>query len=94
MAIDYSHTGHSVAAINKHNFYRGADCMKKLCADSRKYTTEIIYYEKKEMLSLTDEEIESYIIIKNSATSAKKSFMMLVIAMMIRIMKNLAPDTW
>ena len=31
--------------------------MKKLCAHLKRHATEIINYEKKEMLALTDEEI-------------------------------------
>ena len=34
--------------------------MKKFCADLRKHATEIINYDKKEMLPLADENIESY----------------------------------
>ena len=34
--------------------------MKKFCADLRKHATEIINYEKKEMLPLIDEEIRSF----------------------------------
>ena len=36
---------------SKHDFYRGTDCMIKVCADLRKHATEIINYEKKENLS-------------------------------------------
>ena len=35
--------------------------MKRFCANLRNYATEVIKYEKKEMLPLTDEEIGSYI---------------------------------
>ena len=34
----------------KLNFHRNFDCMKKVCADLKEHTTEIINYEKKEML--------------------------------------------
>ena len=42
------------------NFYRGADCLEKFCADIKDHAAEIINYGEKEMLPLTDEEIESY----------------------------------
>ena len=29
---------------SKHNFYRGADCMKKFCRDLKKHAAEIISY--------------------------------------------------
>ena len=35
---------------NKNDFRRGADCMEEFCADLKKHATEIIYYEKKEMI--------------------------------------------
>ena len=34
--------------------------MKKFCRDLKKHAAEIISYEKKEIIPLTDEEIESY----------------------------------
>ena len=58
-------------------------------ADLRKHVTAIITYERKEMLPLTDEEIESCNWMKTFATPAKKAFIMLMkvmIAMMIVIM--------
>ena len=45
---------------SKHDFYRGTDCMIKVCADLRKHATEITNYEKKENLSLRDGKIKSY----------------------------------
>lgn len=45
---------------SKHDFCRGADCIKKFCADLRKYATEIMNYQEKERLPLTDKGIESY----------------------------------
>ena len=41
---------------NKISYYRGDDCMKKFCKDLREYSTKIINYEKKKMISLTTEE--------------------------------------
>ena len=42
---------------NTHSFYRGKDCMKKLCKDLKAQAIEIINYEiKKEMIPLTYDE--------------------------------------
>ena len=41
-------------------FNRSTDYTKRFCSDLRNLATEIIKYEKKEMLPLTDEKIESY----------------------------------
>ena len=41
---------------NKINYYRGDDCMKKLCKDLREHAMKIINYEKKRMVPLTREE--------------------------------------
>ena len=43
----------------KSDSYGDIDCMKKFCADLKKHAVEMINYEKKDMLSLTNEEIES-----------------------------------
>ena len=40
--------------------YRGQDCMKMLCKEQKKHAKRVIYHEKTEMISLTDEENESY----------------------------------
>ena len=45
---------------NKHSYYRGKYCMKKFSEDQRKHATEIIKHEKKEILTITKEEQESY----------------------------------
>ena len=37
---------------NERHHYRGEDCIEKFC--------EVINYEKKKMIALTDEEINSY----------------------------------
>ena len=41
---------------NRLDYYRGEDCMKNFCLDLREHATKIINYEKKEMISLTNEE--------------------------------------
>ena len=45
---------------NKLDCYKGEDCMEMFCKDLREHATEIINYEKKEMIPLTDEENKSY----------------------------------
>ena len=61
-ACGYSLFAHCLldSSKKKLNFYRNADCMKKVCAALKEHATEIISYEKKEMPPLTDKEIESY----------------------------------
>ena len=39
---------------NKHDCYRGKDCIEKFCEDLREHTMRIVNYEKKEMIPLTD----------------------------------------
>ena len=41
---------------NKLDYFRGKNCMKNFCLDLREHATEIINYEKKEMIPLTKEE--------------------------------------
>ena len=45
---------------NKHRFYRGKDCIKRLCSDLKELGTKIINYEQKEMIPLTDKENKFY----------------------------------
>ena len=45
---------------NKHYFHRGKDCIKKFCKDLKELGTEIINFEEKEMIPLTNKEIKSY----------------------------------
>ena len=44
------------ARKNKHNYYREIDCIEKLCEKLKNCAMEIINYEKREMIPLTDEE--------------------------------------
>ena len=41
---------------NKHDYYRGEDCMKKFCKGLREHATKIISYEKKDRIPLTKKE--------------------------------------
>ena len=45
---------------NKHNLYRGKDCTKRFCESLREHAKNIIDFEKKKMLPLTKEELESH----------------------------------
>ena len=62
--------------------------MKNL--DLKEQTTEIFNYEKKKMLSLTSRV--NHTIVKDFLISARTSFMMLTIAMMIVVMIYLTPE--
>ena len=57
---------------NECKYYRGKDRMEMFCKDLRDQTMKIIYYEKKEMIPLTDEE-ESLIKNKKSVIYVKKN---------------------
>ena len=61
---------------NKHNFYRGKDCIKRFYSDLKELATKIINYEEKEMIPLTDKEI-SIRKSKKNVTYIKKSFVMI-----------------
>ena len=41
---------------NELDYYIGKNCMKNFCLDLREHATEILSYEKKEMIPLTKEE--------------------------------------
>ena len=45
---------------NKDYFYRGKDCIESFCKKLKEIETEIINYEEKEMILLTDKENKSY----------------------------------
>ena len=45
---------------NKLNFYRGKDCIKRFCSDLKELGTEIIIFEEKYMIPLTDNENKYY----------------------------------
>ena len=48
------------APKNKHDHYRGEYCIGWLCKKIREHAEKIINYNEKEMILLTDEEIEFY----------------------------------
>ena len=45
---------------NRHDVYRGKDCMKKFCEYLREHTMKLINLKKKKMKLLTKEHHESY----------------------------------
>ena len=45
---------------NKLNYYRGKDCIEKLCKKLKEHAMKIINYEEKEMIPLTSKESKSY----------------------------------
>ena len=45
---------------NKHNFYRGRDCIKRFYSDLKELRTKIVNYKQKEMTPLTDSENKYY----------------------------------
>ena len=45
---------------DKHTLYHGKDCMKKFCTSLREHAKNIIDFEKKKMLPLTKEELQSH----------------------------------
>ena len=45
---------------NKLNYYRGKDCIEKLCKKLKERAMKIINYEEKEMIPLTKEENKFY----------------------------------
>ena len=45
---------------NKHDMYRGKDCMKTFCEFLREHTMKTINFKKKKMKLLTKEQQESY----------------------------------
>ena len=45
---------------NKHDIYRGKDCMKKICESLREQAMNIINFKKKKIKLLTKEQQESY----------------------------------
>ena len=48
------------ATKDRYDYYREIDCIEKLSKKLKDYAMEIINYEEKEMISLTDKENKSY----------------------------------
>ena len=45
---------------NTHSVYRGKDFTKKFCISLREHVADVINFEKKKMLSLTEKELKSH----------------------------------
>ena len=62
---------------NKLDYYRGKDCLDKLCKKIKESANEIINRKKKEMIPLDNKEIKSY---ENQkyVIYVKKSFVMMI----------------
>ena len=45
---------------NELNYYRGKDCIEKLCKKLKERVMKIINYEEKVMIPITNEENKSY----------------------------------
>ena len=60
---------------NKRKVYRGEDCMKKFCESLREHALNIINFEKKNIIPLTNEQLELHEKIKICYIS-NKSFNM------------------
>ena len=72
---------------NKLNYYRGKDCIEKLCKKLRECAMKIINYEEKEMIPLRKKK--SLIKIKKNVIYAKKSFVWIKMIKIILIEKRL-----
>ena len=46
--------------LNKHNVYRGKDCIKKFCSNLKEFGTKIVNYVQKEMMPLTTDDVFLY----------------------------------
>ena len=49
-----------ISIENKHDVYRGKDCMKRFCEFLREHTLNIINFKKKIMKLLTNKQQQSY----------------------------------
>ena len=45
---------------NKHDVYRGKDCVKNLCKSSKEYAVKILNFKRKKLRLLTKAQQESY----------------------------------
>ena len=67
-------TTSSIRSIeNKHDAYRGKDCMKKFCEFLREHAMKIINSKKKKVKLLPKEQQESYENMQNSVIFVKKN---------------------
>ena len=52
------------ATKDSHDYYRGIDCIENVCKKLKDFAMEIIDYEEKEMIPLTDKKNKSYEMLK------------------------------
>ena len=65
---------HILIYIYRSYIYRGRDCMKKLCESLKQFAMEVINFEKKKMMPLTNKKLESY----TSQENCKKAVIRLI----------------
>ena len=65
--VEHKPSGHARCSIcsfdetkSRRYFYRGKDCIEKFCKGLKELGTEIINFEEKEMIPLSNKEIKSY----------------------------------
>ena len=73
---------------NKLSYYRGKDCIEKLCKKLKECAIKIIDYEEKEMIPQTKEE-KSLTKTKRNVLYVKKSFVWIKMVKIIKIEKRL-----
>ena len=57
---------------NKYTLYSAKDCMKKFCTSLREHATNVINFEKKNMLSLTKKELKLHQDVKECYICGKR----------------------
>ena len=58
---------------NKHDVYRGKDCMKKFCESLREYAMKIINFKKKKNEVINKKNSRNHMEMQKSVTFVKKN---------------------
>ena len=74
--------------LNKHNFYRGKDCVKTFCSNLKEFGTEIVIYKQKEMVNLTTNDV-FFMKVKKYVIYAKEGFVVIKIRKNLKYIKKL-----
>ena len=74
--------------LNKHNFYRGKDCIKTFCSNLKEFGTEIVIYKQKEMVNLTTNDV-FFMKVKKYVIYAKEGFVVIKIRKNLKYIKKL-----
>ena len=74
--------------LNKHNFYRGKDCIKTFCSNLKEFGTEIVIYKQKEMVDLTTNDV-FFMKVKKYVIYAKEGFVVIKIRKNLKYIKKL-----